>query len=312
MTENQKNHKKITEFDFTGEGEWIVVNRSQGKGKVFGISLDEMMKLQDRQDMPPIFLLFITEAIIRLGGCTVQGLFRIPGNFELVRTLREQLNEGEQRIAANTNPHIVASLLKDWLRSLPEPVIPREFYDQCLNSASKPRDCIRLVEALPKTHALVLTYLISWLQKHMLDPATQKMTKMDVKSLAMVLTPCLMDESATEQLNDVVGVKFHFTQQIKFIVNLLMLLGMEDTERDIEDPHENRKSRPRTRLVVGGEFVQPIQKSVLQQINKQQSDSFRRISESTKLLTRGTLGAQGLIRLRLQKRNEAKKKDTKI
>ncbi len=43
---------------------------------LFDVSLDDIMKLQKRQDLPPIILLYFTDAILKLKGCSEEGLFR--------------------------------------------------------------------------------------------------------------------------------------------------------------------------------------------------------------------------------------------
>ena len=42
-------------------------------------------------------------------------------------------------LTADTNPHDVACLLKEFFRSLPEPLIPRELYHPFLQTRSKSR-----------------------------------------------------------------------------------------------------------------------------------------------------------------------------
>jgi hypothetical protein len=41
--------------------------------------------------------------------------------------LREQLNSGNYEFLPGTDAHDIASLMKEWLRSLPSPLIPVTF-----------------------------------------------------------------------------------------------------------------------------------------------------------------------------------------
>lgn len=58
----------------------------------------------------------------------------------------------------------VASLLKLWYRELEEPLIPHEFYEQCIAHYESPEAAVAVVHALPRINRLVLCYLIRFLQ----------------------------------------------------------------------------------------------------------------------------------------------------
>jgi len=62
------------------------------------------------------------------------------------------------------DPNIIASLLKLWYRELHEPLIPREYYGQCVDAYSSPEEAVKIVSCLPQLHRLVLSYLIRFLQ----------------------------------------------------------------------------------------------------------------------------------------------------
>ncbi|XP_059972204.1 rho GTPase-activating protein 39 isoform X1 [Mesoplodon densirostris] len=84
-----------------------------------------------------------------------------------------------------------ASLLKLWYRELEEPLIPHEFYEQCIAHYESPEAAVAVVHALPRVNRLVLCYLIRFLQVFV-QPANVAITKMDVSNLAMVMAPnCL-------------------------------------------------------------------------------------------------------------------------
>lgn len=112
-----------------------------------------------------------------------------------------------------------ASLLKLWYRELEEPLIPHEFYEQCIAQYESPEAAVAVVHALPRINRLVLCYLIRFLQVRVgparttlparlprappwptsrcsvqvfVQPANVAITKMDVSNLAMVMAPnCL-------------------------------------------------------------------------------------------------------------------------
>ncbi|EPY78056.1 rho GTPase-activating protein 39 isoform 1 [Camelus ferus] len=95
--------------------------------------------------------------------------------------------------ASQLSVHAVfpASLLKLWYRELEEPLIPHEFYEQCISHYESPEAAVAVVHALPRINRLVLCYLIRFLQVFV-QPANVAITKMDVSNLAMVMAPnCL-------------------------------------------------------------------------------------------------------------------------
>ena len=71
----------------------------------------------------PKIIISLSEAVKRLGGFSVEGVFRVPGDTEQVYDLRIQLDKGNYEINVD-DPNTPASLLKLWLRELEEPLIP--------------------------------------------------------------------------------------------------------------------------------------------------------------------------------------------
>lgn len=65
-----------------------------------------------------------------------------------------------------TSHHLLhpASLLKLWYRELEEPLIPHEFYEQCITHYENPEAAIAVVHSLPRINKMVLCYLIRFLQ----------------------------------------------------------------------------------------------------------------------------------------------------
>lgn len=61
-------------------------------------------------------------------------------------------------------PRPAASLLKLWYRELEEPLIPHEFYEQCITHYENPEAAIAVVHSLPRINKMVLCYLIRFLQ----------------------------------------------------------------------------------------------------------------------------------------------------
>eukprot|EP01089_Gocevia_fonbrunei_P014907 TRINITY_DN4223_c0_g1_i4.p1 TRINITY_DN4223_c0_g1~~TRINITY_DN4223_c0_g1_i4.p1 ORF type:complete len:307 (+),score=49.60 TRINITY_DN4223_c0_g1_i4:649-1569(+) len=159
----------------------------------FGSSLEEIMEHQKTkypQLVVPMCLTVLSDAVIRLGGCSVEGIFRIPGDSESMYELKAEVEKGNYD-AQTKDPNVAASLLKLWLRELPEPLIPMRFYEKCLATVDDPKKAVKIVQKLPKLNRRALSYLIKFLQV-VGDPANQVKTKMTLDNLAMVFAPNLL------------------------------------------------------------------------------------------------------------------------
>ena len=98
---------------------------------LFGVTLEEVMELTNEK-FPrmriPVVVKVLAEAVMRLGGFTTEGIFRVPGDTEQVFALRVQLDNGNYTVGDDIqDPNTPASLLKLWMRELAEPLVPTEF-----------------------------------------------------------------------------------------------------------------------------------------------------------------------------------------
>uniref|UniRef100_A0A3B5M5X2 Uncharacterized protein n=1 Tax=Xiphophorus couchianus TaxID=32473 RepID=A0A3B5M5X2_9TELE len=93
---------------------------------VFGKSLIDTLTYEQRfgPHTVPILVQKCAEFIIE-HGLEEEGIFRLPGQDNAVRQFRDAFDAGERpSFPSDTDVHTVASLLKLYLRELPEPVVP--------------------------------------------------------------------------------------------------------------------------------------------------------------------------------------------
>ncbi|XP_063330756.1 rho GTPase-activating protein 39 isoform X1 [Pelmatolapia mariae] len=164
---------------------------------LFGSSLEEVMERQselfpDRK--LPWVQVQLSQYVLALGGAQTEGIFRVPGDIDEVNALKLQVDQW--RIPENlSDPNVPASLMKLWYRELEEPLIPMNFYKQCVTNCDDPVAAIAVVQSLPELNRLVLCYFIHFLQVFA-QPSNVAITKMDVNNLAMVMAPnCLRCQS---------------------------------------------------------------------------------------------------------------------
>jgi Rho GTPase-activating protein 1 len=84
--------------------------------------------------VPPIVTQII--AYLDAKGLEAEGIFRLSGQASELVALREKIDRGED-VDFNVEvqqPHVVAALLKLWLRELPEPLLTFKLYTTFINT----------------------------------------------------------------------------------------------------------------------------------------------------------------------------------
>ncbi|KAM8924440.1 rho GTPase-activating protein 22 [Pelodytes ibericus] len=172
-------------------------------GAVFGQRLDDAINVETRS--APLVVEQCV-AFIREHGLQEEGLFRLPGQATLVRDLQEAFDcGGKPSFDANTDVHTVASLLKLYLRELPEPVIPFSRYQEfvgCAHILSRDQEegteeLCRLVGSLPPANYTLLKYICGFLDE---VQSHSGINKMSVHNLATVFAPNILRPKVQEAL----------------------------------------------------------------------------------------------------------------
>ncbi|KAI0730966.1 GTPase activating protein [Earliella scabrosa] len=170
------------------------------KGRpTFGVGLAEQMT-RDDVDVPPI-VVKCCEAIEKYG-LDQQGIYRIGGTHSKVMKLKERLDRDLDSVNLDADEWSsdisnVTSVLKLWLRELPDPLFTmsqhQEFMDAARNENERARH-IRLherVNALPDPNYSTLKYLMGHLHKVVQHEAQNQMS---VQNLAIVFGPTLFGQ----------------------------------------------------------------------------------------------------------------------
>ncbi|XP_078658558.1 rho GTPase-activating protein 22-like isoform X2 [Branchiostoma floridae x Branchiostoma belcheri] len=147
-------------------------------------------------------------AYIRKHGMAQEGLFRLPGSLTVVKELQDVYDRGErpdfEELQADVDS--VASLLKLYLRELPEPVVPFAMYESFLQAArllkvSEAEGVSRLAQLLkqlPDDNANLLKFLCRFLFEVQLQASLNRMT---VENLATVFGPNIARPVTESPLN---------------------------------------------------------------------------------------------------------------
>ncbi|NWV66677.1 RHG25 protein, partial [Malurus elegans] len=161
---------------------------------VFGQRLAETMAYEQKfgQQQVPILVQKSAE-FIREHGVSEEGIFRLPGQDNLVKQLRDAFDAGERpSFDRDTDVHTVASLLKLYLRELPEPVVPWLQYEDFLlcgqaleaNESKGHQELLKQLSLLPRDNYNLLSYICRFLYEIQLNSSVNKMS---VDNLATVI-----------------------------------------------------------------------------------------------------------------------------
>ncbi|XP_074930874.1 rho GTPase-activating protein 25 isoform X1 [Phalacrocorax aristotelis] len=177
--------------------EWVKSIRrvlGSGSGVVFGQRLAETMAYEQKfgQHQVPILVQKCAE-FIREHGMSEEGIFRLPGQDNLVKQLRDAFDAGERpSFDRDTDVHTVASLFKLYLRELPEPVVPWMQYEdfllcgQALDADERKghQELLKQLSLLPRDNYNLLSYICRFLHEIQLNSSVNKMS---VDNLATVI-----------------------------------------------------------------------------------------------------------------------------
>ncbi|CAL9689362.1 unnamed protein product [Knipowitschia caucasica] len=164
---------------------------------VFGAPLGEAVKrtaLYDAVQLPAVFRECVD--YIENYGMKCEGIYRVSGMKSKVDELKAAYDREECPCLEEYDPHTVASLLKQYLRELPENLLGRDlgqrFEDACGRSleAEKVAEFQRLLsEVCPGSFLL-----LSWLITHMDNViAREADTKMNIQNISIVLNPTIQE-----------------------------------------------------------------------------------------------------------------------
>ncbi|XP_054897389.1 unconventional myosin-IXAa-like isoform X2 [Poeciliopsis prolifica] len=133
---------------------------------------------------------------IEMHGLYTEGIYRKSGSTNKIKELRQGLDTDVSTVILDDyNIHVIASVLKQWLRDLPSPLMTFELYEEFLRAMGQPdkREVIQgvysVIEQLSRTHLSTLERLIFHLVRISLQEETNRMS---ANALAIVFAPCIL------------------------------------------------------------------------------------------------------------------------
>ncbi|KAL6056395.1 Rho GTPase-activating protein 6 [Balamuthia mandrillaris] len=166
--------------------------------QIFGVSLAELAEREQAKtgfDLP--WIIEETANYILTNSLNKEGLFRLSASISELEGLKDKLQSG-QRIKLTPesyDDHIVASLMKLWLRELSEPLLTWDLYDDWVKVDALPTETAKtqrikeLLLQLPQTNRFCLSLLCKCLHAVSQNSAVNRMT---AKNLAIVVGPNIL------------------------------------------------------------------------------------------------------------------------
>ncbi|XP_063699692.1 rho GTPase-activating protein 92B-like [Culicoides brevitarsis] len=192
--------------------------------KVFGVNLQEhlnaLISMMDDNE-PGSDIAFVIEYCVCFlleKGFQEEGLFRVGHTAHKLSRLKSAIDAGivnAKNLPDIQDPHVIAALLKNYLRSLPEPLLTYDLYKDFIAVANLmpeqglKQEILRVLKKLPKANYDNLRYLMAFFSD--LKEQISK-TRMTTQNIAIVISPNLLwsqnekDQSYSEQVSSTAAV----------------------------------------------------------------------------------------------------------
>lgn len=177
---------------------------------LFGVPLTSLCCMEDNTVKIPVK---IEQLIVKIEmhGLYTEGLYRKSGVNSKIKELKMKMSDPKGEIDYELyNVHVLANVLKSFLRETPEPLLTYDRYDDFLRASelSETTDRVStmmsLIKKLPAAHHALLERLIFHLA---LVAQREPFNRMSASSLAIVFAPCVLRTNrivpAQDSLNDI-------------------------------------------------------------------------------------------------------------
>uniref|UniRef100_A0A8B9LK76 Myosin IXAb n=1 Tax=Astyanax mexicanus TaxID=7994 RepID=A0A8B9LK76_ASTMX len=158
----------------------------------FGVELSRLTS--DERAVPLVVEKLIN--YIEMHGLYTEGIYRKSGSTNKIKELKLGLDTDANTVNLDDyNIHVIASVLKQWLRDLPNPLMTFELYDEFLRATGlqDKREVVKgvytVIDQLSRTHLGTLERLIFHLVRISLQEETNRMS---ANALAIVFAPCIL------------------------------------------------------------------------------------------------------------------------
>ncbi|XP_037024477.1 unconventional myosin-IXa-like isoform X2 [Bradysia coprophila] len=204
---------------------------------LFGVPLTNLCTAEGGVKIPVKIEQLITK--IEMHGLYAEGIYRKSGVNSKIKELKTKMSEAtasSELDYESYNVHVLANVLKSFLREMPEPLLSFDRYDDFLRAselsetADRISTLMSLIKKLPTSHHALLERLVFHLA---LVAQREQFNRMSASSLAIVFAPCVLRTNrqipAQDSLNDI-------GRQTKCIETLITqkMMNVKSTLADID------------------------------------------------------------------------------
>eukprot|EP01113_Clastostelium_recurvatum_P017276 TRINITY_DN2021_c0_g1_i5.p1 TRINITY_DN2021_c0_g1~~TRINITY_DN2021_c0_g1_i5.p1 ORF type:complete len:1300 (+),score=397.66 TRINITY_DN2021_c0_g1_i5:103-4002(+) len=187
--------------------------------KQFGTAPQKIMETQQRAYPElelPYMLIILGEHMLVNRAFECEGIFRVQASAPEVRAVQQELDTGKfTALESVTNVHLLASLMKKFLREMPDPLIPDSLYDRCI-ATRQATEAYDILEQVPSLNRKIIMFLLQFLQIF-IDPEKVEKSRMNADNLAMVFAPSFVRCPSTD-----LGLVISLVHKEKDFVRLLI------------------------------------------------------------------------------------------
>uniref|UniRef100_A0A3Q1BP98 Myosin IXA n=1 Tax=Amphiprion ocellaris TaxID=80972 RepID=A0A3Q1BP98_AMPOC len=158
----------------------------------FGVEVSRLTN--DERTVPLVVEKLIN--YIEMHGLYTEGIYRKSGSTNKIKELKQGLDTDVDSMNLDDyNIHVIASVFKQWLRDLPNPLMTFELYEEFIRAMGlqDKKEMIRgvysIIDQLSRTHLNTLERLIFHLVRIALQEETNRMS---ANALAIVFAPCIL------------------------------------------------------------------------------------------------------------------------
>ncbi|XP_045483027.1 unconventional myosin-IXa-like isoform X2 [Harmonia axyridis] len=246
-----------------------------GSNRVFGVPL---VNLISEENKIPVVIERLLH-VIELNGLYTEGIYRKSGVNSKIKELKTRMDEYPNEVEFEKyQVHVLASVLKSFLREMPEPLLTFECYENFITAANlhDPQDRVTTLYDILKKLPPINYDLMERLMFHLARVALhEEVNRMSAASLAIVFAPCVLRTNkvvpAQDSLHDISNqtqcIETIIREQLKKIRSTLEDINTLDTACQAAN---NRLSSLRSSKVFSPEELLPANQSSQQQAEEEE------------------------------------------
>nr|XP_047937353.1 unconventional myosin-IXa isoform X3 [Anser cygnoides] len=222
----------------------------------FGV---ELSRLTSEERAVPVLVEKLIN-YIEMHGLYTEGIYRKSGSTNKIKELRQGLDTDIDNVNLDDyNIHVIASVFKQWLRDLPNPLMTFELYEEFLRAMGlqERKETVRgvysVIDQLSRTHLSTLERLIFHLVRIALQEETNRMS---ANALAIVFAPCILRcPDTTDPLQSVQDISKTTT-----CVELIVIEQMNKYKARLKDINslEFAENKAKSRLSLIRRSMKPV------------------------------------------------------